>query len=451
LMRIAILSPIAWRTPPRHWEPRQRVVSLLTEGLVERGVDVTLFATADSQTRARLHAVAPAPYLEEQGLDPGVWECMQLGEVLDHAHEFDLVHNHLDFLPLTCAGLTGTPLLTTVHGPFSSRILPVYKKYDHRTYYVSISNSARSAELDYIANVYYGIDFETFSLNEAEGEYLLFFCSIHSEAGTKEAVEIAEHSGMNLIIAGTIADLRYFQEEIQPALDGTKVKYVGSVGPNQCSGLMGSARALLYPTMSCEPFALPAVECNACGTPVIAYNVGSIRELVTDGLNGFLVADVTEAVEAVGKIRSISRRMCRESVQKRFSRDCMVEEYIKIYERILEMSKREDHRPWGYYQVLLDQLDHKVKEIVVYPGKRLSLQQHKHRSEHWTIISGSAVVTLNDHDVLLTAGQSVDIPAKARHRVYNPGTERLVFIEIQTGSYFGENDIERFEDDFGRV
>jgi mannose-6-phosphate isomerase len=115
------------------------------------------------------------------------------------------------------------------------------------------------------------------------------------------------------------------------------------------------------------------------------------------------------------------------------------------------MSNIEDHRPWGYYQVLLDQPDHKVKEIVVYPGKRLSLQQHRHRSEHWTVISGSAMVTLNEHYVTLTPGQSIDIPAETKHRVYNPGTEPLVFIEVQTGSYFGENDIERFEDDFGRV
>ncbi len=115
------------------------------------------------------------------------------------------------------------------------------------------------------------------------------------------------------------------------------------------------------------------------------------------------------------------------------------------------MTEREDHRPWGYYQVLLDKPDHKVKEIVVYPGKRLSLQRHKHRSEHWTVISGSAVVTVNDKQVSLGAGQSVDIPAETKHRVHNPGTEPLVFIEVQTGSYFGENDIERFEDDFGRI
>ena len=175
-----------------------------------------------------------------------------------------------------------------------------------------------------------------------------------------------------------------------------------------------------------------------------------MRELIADGVNGFIVTNVAEAVEAVGKITAISRKSCRDFVESRFSRDQMVENYLKIYSQILEENKREDHRPWGYYVVLSDLPDHKVKRIVVYPGKRLSLQRHRRRSEHWTVVSGTAMVTRDSEQIRLTGGESVDIPLGAAHRVLNPGETPLVFIEVQMGDYFGEDDIERLEDDFGR-
>ncbi len=176
-----------------------------------------------------------------------------------------------------------------------------------------------------------------------------------------------------------------------------------------------------------------------------------MRELISDGVNGFIVNDVAEAVEAIGKIKTVSRKSCRDFVESRFSRDQMVENYLKIYSQILEETKREDHRPWGYYVVLSDLPDHKVKRIVVYPGKRLSLQRHRHRSEHWYVVSGTAQVTRDSEQIHLTDGEYVDIPAGAAHRVRNPAEVPLVFIEIQRGDYFGEDDIERLEDDFGRT
>lgn len=450
-MRVAMLSPIAWRTPPRHYGPWERVVSLLTEGLVARGVDVTLFATADSETRGKLHSIVARPYEEDNTLDPKVWECLHASEVFEKAAEFDLIHNHYDFFPLTYSGLVDTPVVTTIHGFSSPRILPVYEKYNKKAYYVAISNSDRSPELDYIATVYHGIDLENFTLNETRGEYLLFFGRIHPDKGTREAIEISKMAGMNLIIAGIIQDESYFEAEIVPRLDGDRVKYIGSAGPGLRNRLLGEAYALLHPIRFEEPFGLSIVESNACGTPVIAFNRGSMPEIIQDSVNGFLVSDVSQAAEAVERIPTLSRKKCRDVVEERFSQGRMVEEYLKVYAQVLEERKREDHRPWGYYQVLSDSPDHKVKRIVVYPGKRLSLQRHRHRSEHWTIVSGTALVTRDSQEIPLNVGESVDIHLGAIHRVFNPGGEALVFIEVQMGDYFGEGDIERLEDDFGRV
>ncbi|MGO9565899.1 MAG: glycosyltransferase [Desulfomonilaceae bacterium] len=449
-MRIAVLSPIAWRTSPRHHGPWERVVSLLTEGLVVRGIDVTLFATADSETGGRLHSIVPKPCEEDKNLDAKVWECLHISELFERANEFDLIHNHFDFLPLTYSSLVDTPVVTTIHGFSSQKILPVYRKYNGRTYYVSISYADRSPELDYIGNVYHGIDFDNFTFREAHGTYLVFFGRIHPDKGTKEAIEIASQTDMPLVLAGIIEDQLYFETEVKPYLDDSKYKYIGSVDPRDRDRLLGEAYALLHPISFKEPFGLSIVECNACGTPVIAFDRGSMRELVADGVNGFIVTGVAEAVEVLGKIKAISRKSCRDFVESRFSRDQMVENYLKIYSQILEETKREDHRPWGYYVVLSDLPDHKVKRIVVYPGKRLSLQRHQHRSEHWHVVSGTAQVTRDSDQIHLNAGESIDIPAGAAHRAMNPSEVPLVFIEVQRGDYFGEDDIERLEDDFGR-
>jgi glycosyltransferase involved in cell wall biosynthesis/quercetin dioxygenase-like cupin family protein len=450
-MRIAMLSPIAWRTPPRHYGPWERVVSLLTEGLVKRGVDVTLFATQDSQTSGTLRSVAPKPYEEDKTLDPKVWECLHISELFERAADFDLIHNHFDFLPLSFSGLTKTPVLTTIHGFSSPRILPVYKKYDGRAYYVSISDADRSPELTYMATVHHGIDLESFSFNESGGDYLLFFGRIHPDKGTREAIEIASRARKDLVIAGVIQDDEYFRSELEPHLDGKRVKFVGSVGPEKRNELLGNSLALLHPISFDEPFGLSVVEANACGAPVIAFPRGSMREIIHHGVNGFLVEDVSDAVKAVDRIGEISRSACRKVAEERFSRERMVDDYLGLYRKILEETKREDHRPWGYYEVLSDLPDHKVKRIVVFPGKRLSLQRHQRRAEHWTVVSGNPIVTLDAEAIPLKPGDSIDIPRGARHRVSNPGDDSVVFIEVQMGDYFGEDDIERFEDDYGRV
>ena len=447
-MKIAMLSPLSWRTPPHHYGPWENVVSLLTEQLVAMGVDVTLFATGDSLTRGTLAWVCERPYSEDPSINPKVWECLHIAEVFRRADEFDLIHNQFDFLPLSYSGFTDTPIVTTIHGFSSSSILPVYQKYSKRTYYVAISEADKCRELDYIATIHHGIDLAQFPYRENAGSYLLFFGRIHPDKGVHEAIEVARRTGIPLVIAGIVHDEVYFKEHVEPHIDGSGVKYIGSVGPEKRQEVLGGALALLHLIHFDEPFGLSVVESMACGTPVIAFGRGSMSELIRDGSTGFIVADVNAAIHAVGRIDSLDRRACRDEVEEHFTCQHMARRYLDVYQRILD--DRENHRPWGHYENLLERDDHKVKEIIVQPGKRLSLQKHRHRAEHWTVVSGVALVTVGEQETLLKPGQSVDIPKGAVHRILNPGNIPLVFVEVQMGDYFGEDDIIRLEDDYGR-
>jgi len=410
-VRIAMLSPIAWRTPPRHYGPWESVVSLLTEGLVIRGIDVTLFATKDSDTKGRLVSVCPKGYEEDKELLPKVWECLHISEVFEHANEFDLIHNHFDYLPITYTSMTKTPVLTTIHGFSSPRILPVYKKYNGKVYYVAISQTDKNLQFDYVATVHHGIDLTRSTFKPNPMDYLLFFGRIHHEKGTRECIQVAKETGRKLILAGIIQDPVYFEREVKPYLDGKQIVYAGSAGSEKRNELLGGAYALLHPINFDEPFGLSVIEAMACGTPVIAIRRGSMPEVIDHSRTGFLVEDTQEMVQAVSKTKDIDRSQCRKWVEERFSAGRMVDDYLRVYKEILKKVKREDHRPWGFYEILADKSDHKVKRITVYPGQRLSYQRHFKRSEHWYILSGQATVTQNDREVDLALGQAVDLLA----------------------------------------
>ena len=447
-MKIAMLSPLSWRTPPRHYGPWENVVSLLTEQLVSMGIEVTLFASGDSLTSGKLAWVCERPYSEDPDIDPKAWECLHIAELFRRADEFDLIHNHYDFLPLSYSGFTSTPVVTTIHGFSSPSILPVYKQYNDSTYYVAISEADKSMELDYIATIHHGIELNQFEYQSESGDYLLFFGRIHPDKGVHDAIEVASKTGKRLVIAGIVQDEAYFREQIEPCIDGSKVEYIGSVGPEKRQEVMGAALALLHLIHFDEPFGLSVVESMACGTPVIAYDRGSMPELIQDGISGFIVDDLDAAVQAVGKINTLDRRVCREDVEKRFTSQRMAREYMGIYQRILD--ERENYRPWGHYDNLLESNDHKIKELVVNPGERLSLQKHQRRAEYWTVVSGAALVTVGEKEIPLKQGQSVDIPQGAVHRIMNPGEVPLIIVEVQMGDYFGEDDIIRLEDDYDR-
>jgi glycosyltransferase involved in cell wall biosynthesis len=334
-MKVAMLAPISWRVPPRHYGPWEQFVSLLTEGLVRRGVDMTLFATADSITSARLVGTAPTGYSEDPDLDPKVWEGLHIAAVFEQAAEFDLIHNSFDFLPLTYSGLVETPMVTTIHGFSSERIVPVYKKYNDRSFYVAISESDRHPSLDYVATIHHGIDMTEFQMSPDPGGYLLFFGRIHPEKGTAEAIDVAAASGLPLVIAGIIQDQGYYDRMVKPRIDGTRVIYRGPVGAEDRGELLGGARALLHLISFEEPFGFSVVESMACGTPVIAYARGSMAEIIGDGVGGFLVNSIEEAVAAVHASGGIDRIGVRASVEARFDVGRMVDEYLAVYQKVL--------------------------------------------------------------------------------------------------------------------
>ena len=299
--RIAILSPVAWRTPPRQYGAWETVASNITEGLAARGWDVTLFATRDSVTRARLRAVIDQGYEEDAAVDPKVAEYLHISEAFEHAAEFDLIHSNYDFMALTYSRLVKTPVLTTIHGFSSPQIMPVYRKY-RDGYFVSISDSDRAAGLNYLATVYNGIDLALYPLREAAGRDLIFLGRIHPDKGVHLAIEVAQLSGLPLLIAGIIQDRTYFRHQVQPHLNET-IRYIGPVDVPGKNALFARARALLHLNTIPERFGLVLAEANAAGVPVIAMDLGSCREVIEDGRTGFLVNSAGEAACALGPPR----------------------------------------------------------------------------------------------------------------------------------------------------
>jgi glycosyltransferase involved in cell wall biosynthesis len=332
-MKIAMLAPIAWRTPPRHYGPWEQVTSLITEGLVHRGIDVTLFATLDSRTSARLDGVCPQPYAEHPELDGRVWEALHVAHALERSADFDLMHNHLDWLPLAFSGLCRAPMVTTVHGFSGRAILPAYQSA--KSFFVSISDSDRVPDLEYVATVHHGIDLTVLPFSAAGGEDLVILGRIHPDKGTAEAIEIARRCGRRLVICGIVHDERYFHERVQPHIDQDRVQYLGSVGPDQRAVVLGSALALLHPIGFDEPFGLSVVESMACGTPVVAYRRGSMPEIIDDGVTGFLVDDAAQAADAVRSVPALDRATCRAVAERRFGVDRMVQDYVAVYDQIL--------------------------------------------------------------------------------------------------------------------
>jgi glycosyltransferase involved in cell wall biosynthesis len=335
-MKIAILSSVAWRTPPRRYGPWEQVASNITEGLVEKGIDVTLFATADSFTKGKLESVCQQPWSENPELDPKVCECLHISNLMEQADKFDIIHNNFDFLPLTYSRLVKTPMVTTIHGFSSQKILSVYKKYNSTNSYVSISNSDRSPELDYAATVYNGINTSEFTFCSEPKDYLLFFGRIHPEKGTYESIQIAKQSGRKLIISGLIQHQEYFDSMIKPYINDDDIVYVGNSGPKERDKIMGEAYALLHPVSFEEPFGLSVAESMLCGTPVIAFNRGSMPELIVNGKTGFLVNTTGNAVDAVKDIKSVNRKYCSDYAASKFSRQKMIEGYLEVYRKVIE-------------------------------------------------------------------------------------------------------------------
>lgn len=330
-----MLAPISWRTPPDGYGPWELVTSLLTDALVARSVDVTLFATLNSITAAKLEGVVPRGYSEDPSLEPKVWEALHIGHVMERAGAFDLIHNQFDFLPHVFSRLTKTPMLTTIHGFSSPRILPAYQAYDGHVHYVSISDADRDPSLTYAATIHHGIPIDDFAFDAEGSDDLLFFGRIHPDKGAGDAIRAAKAVGKRLVMCGIVQGEDYHAKEVAPFIDGEQIVYRGMVGGADRIAALGQARALLHLIGFDEPFGLSVIEAMACGTPVIAYNRGSMPELIVDGVTGFLVDSFDEAVVAIGRIGEIDRTACRAHIAENFTVERMAEQYVALYKRLL--------------------------------------------------------------------------------------------------------------------
>jgi glycosyltransferase involved in cell wall biosynthesis len=339
-MRIAQVSPLIESVPPKHYGGTERIVSYLTEELVRLGHEVTLFASGDSVTNARLIAPCQRSLRKnEKCKDPVAREVLLVDHVLEHAGEFDVIHFHTGYLHFPVCRCLSVPHLTTLHGRLDLLdLVPVFDRFRDEPV-ISISNAQRQplAWPNWQTTIYHGLPTDLFSFRRGSDGYLAFLGRISPEKGADRAIEIAKRVDMPLKIAAKVdrVDRRYFKRVVEPLLNDSHVEWVGEISDQQKNDFLGNAYALLFPIDWPEPFGLVMIEAMACGTPVIAYDRGSVPEVMDDGVTGFIVRELDEAAEAVRRVRNLSRARCREVFDKRFTATRMANDYIHVYQRML--------------------------------------------------------------------------------------------------------------------
>lgn len=336
-MRLAILSAISWPAPPPGYGPWEQIAYNTADGMRRRGHDVTLFATGNSHFDGKLVSVVPVGLNEDPALDGEVYSALHIAELFERAGEFDLIHNHFDWKPMTYALATqAPPLITTVHGFSSPQILGAYYASAGRSFFCSISDADRDPGLSYLGTTYNGIDPSQFTFKERPGEYLVFLGRFHPEKGTHLAIEIAKRAGVRLKIAAIPQDEEYFKTQVEPHIDGDRVQFLGAVEREARNELLSNALALVHMTTRPERFGLTLIEAMACGTPVLGARMGSIPEIVVDGVTGYLCDNVDDAVVRVPQLASLDRHACRKRVEAEFTVERMIDRYSLAYDRALE-------------------------------------------------------------------------------------------------------------------
>jgi len=337
-LRVAILAPISWPTPPPGYGPWEQIAYNIAGGLQARGLDVTLFATGNSRSPGRLASVVPVGLEEDPARNREVATALHIGSLFARAHEFDLIHNNFDWKPLTYALATNAPpLITTIHGFSSPPILGAYYAGAGRSFYCSISDADRDPGLEYLATTYNGIDPAAWTFVERPGDYLVFLGRFHPEKGAHLAIEIAKRAGVRIKLAAIPQDAAYFDELIAPQIDGDRVQFLGHIKGAARDALLGDALALVHMTTRPERFGLALIEAMACGTPVLGARMGSLPEIVVEGSTGFLCETVDEAVTAVPRLAGLDRRAARTRVETTFSRERMIDAYVSAYTKALEL------------------------------------------------------------------------------------------------------------------
>jgi len=331
-LRLAVLAPISRALPPAGYGPWEQIAIDVADGASEAGLDVTLFASGDSRPRGKLRSVIPVGLSGDEALDGDVYTALHIAALFERAGDFDLIHNHFDWKPLTYALATqAPPMVTTVHGFSRPQILAAYYAGAARSFFCSISAADRDPGLDYLATVHNGIDPHAFTFVDRAGEYLLFLGRFHPEKGAHRAIAVAARAGVRLVLAGIPQDVTYFEREIAPHVDGDRVRFVGPVAGAARDALLGGALALVHLTTRPERFGLTLVEAMACGTPVLGANQGSVPEIVVDGVTGFVCDDDDAAVARVPDLAALDRRACRARVEAAFTRERMVDRYLDAY------------------------------------------------------------------------------------------------------------------------
>jgi glycosyltransferase involved in cell wall biosynthesis len=339
-VKIAQVAPLFESVPPKSYGGTERVVSNLTEELVRQGHDVTLYATGDSETAARLVALWPRSLrLDSSCRDPVALHVYMIERVIQEADDFDIVHFHCDYLHYPISRRIGEPNVTTLHGRLDlPELEPLYREFRDMPL-VSISDAQRAPLpfANWKGTVHHGIPKKFLSFHERPGNYLAFLGRMSPEKGADQAIEIACRAGIPIKLAAKVdrADEEYFEAVIRPLLDGPGVEFIGEIGDAEKDEFLGNALALVFPIDWPEPFGLVMIEAMACGTPTICYPRGSVPEIIEDGVSGFLAKDIEEAVGFVEKISSFDRRRCRRSFEERFTVERMARNYLKVYERIL--------------------------------------------------------------------------------------------------------------------
>ena len=335
--KVALLAPIAWPAPPPGYGPWEQIAYNIADGMRRRGLDITLFAAGDSAFDGRVASVVPVGVNEDPTLNGDVYGALHTARLFERAAEYDLIHNNFDWKPLTYALATkAPPMITTIHGFAAPPILAAYYAGAARSFYCSISDADRDPGLDYLATTYNGIDPETFTFVDTSGDYLLFLARLHPEKGAHLAIEIAQRAGVRLKMAGIPHDEAYFREQVEPHIDGDAVQFLGHVQGAQRDELLGGALALVHMTTRPERFGLTLIEAMACGTPVLGAAMGSVPEIIVDGITGFSCATVDDAVARVPQLAGLSRRACRERVESAFTTERMVDRYLDAYRIALD-------------------------------------------------------------------------------------------------------------------
>ena len=339
-LRIAMVAPVAWACPPAAYGPWEAATATLTEALVARGHDVTLFAAGGSRTSGRLRVTIPAPYEEDASVDARAAEALHLGTAMAEAEGFDVVHAQCDFPALAYARLIRPPLVATIHGlgppPVRERVLPVWRAFGEHAHYVAISEADRHPALPYAATIHHGLHLAHWPFADPGPDApLLFFGRSHPEKGPRRAIDAARAAGVPLAMAGIVQDRAHHEAHVSPWIDGRAVRWLGAVGGAGRARLLGSARALLHLIDFDEPFGLSVAEAMATGTPVIATRRGAMPELIEDGVTGFLIDRPEEAPAAIARLPEIDRGACRERVERLFADDLAAARHEALYRRLL--------------------------------------------------------------------------------------------------------------------